>query len=70
MLRLALEAFRQFGGHARVHFHGDAFAGGLEDAGGQVAGSGTDFEDGIGLFEECFVNDGIGDAWVLEDVLA
>jgi hypothetical protein len=70
VLRLALEALCQFGGHARVHFHGDAFAGGLEDAGCEVAGSGTDFEDGVSLFEKGFGDDGICDAWILEDVLA
>jgi len=42
----------------------------LEDASCEVAGSRTDFEDGIGLLEEGFVDDGIGDTWVLEDVLA
>jgi len=65
-----LEALCQFGGHAWVHFHGDAFASGLEDAGCEVAGSRTDFEDGIGLLEEGFGDDGIGHTWVLEDVLA
>jgi hypothetical protein len=42
----------------------------LEDASCEVAGSRADFEDGVGLLEEGFVDDGIGDARVLEDVLA
>jgi hypothetical protein len=41
----------------------------LEDAGCEVAGSWADFEDGVGLLEEGFGDYGVGDAWVLEDVL-
>ena len=70
VLWFALEALCEFGGHARVHFDGDAFARGLEDAGCEVSGSRADFEDDVRLLEVSFGNDGIGDAGVLEDVLA
>lgn len=67
--RCALHALGQLGGHARVHFDGDAAFGFGQDARCQIACARTDFEHDVGLFEGGFVDDCVGDAGVFEDVL-
>lgn len=42
----------------------------MQDACGEVAGSGADFEDYVGLFEGRFGDDGVGYPGVFENVLA
>lgn len=42
----------------------------MEDACCEVAGSGADFEDYVGLFEGGLRHYSVGYAWVLQDVLA
>lgn len=66
----AHDALRDLAGHARVELDGDQPLGLLEDAHADVAGSGADLEDSVGGFQVGLVDDGVGDAGVLEDVLA
>jgi hypothetical protein len=47
LLWCALHSFRQFCGHARIHFDGYAFLRFLEYAGGQIACSRANFEDDV-----------------------
>jgi hypothetical protein len=67
--RRTLHPLGQFGSHARIHFDGDAFAGFLQDAGCEVAGSWADFEDDVRLFEVGFGYYCVCNAWILENVL-
>lgn len=56
--------------HARVQLDSDQLLCLFENANTDVACTGTDFEDGVGGFQEGFVDDGVGDTRVLEDMLA
>lgn len=57
-VRCGLHALCEFGGHTGIHFDGCDGAGGAEDEDCEIAGSGTDFEDVVGLFEVGFCDDG------------
>ena len=67
--RRALKSFGQFGSHSRILLHGYNTLGFFEDLGSQVTGSGTDFEDYVGLFDVCLVHNRLRYTGVLEDML-
>lgn len=66
----AHDTFCDLASHTRVQLDSDEFLGLFKNAYTNVACSGTDFEDGVGGFEEGLVDDGVGNTGVLEDMLA
>lgn len=67
--RRTLDSFRHFGCHARVEFDCYALFRLFQNLDREVTTTRADFENGVGLLEVGFVDDGLGYAGVLEDVL-
>ena len=70
LLRLPLHPLGDLGRHPRIEFHGDDSFCLFEDFDSQVARSGADFENDVALLEVGFVDYGLGDSRVAENVLA
>lgn len=70
LLRLPLHSFRDLGRHSRIEFHGDDSFCPFEDFDSQVPRSGPYFENDVALLQVGFVDYGLCDSGVAENVLA
>lgn len=66
----ALDTFVKLNDHARIELIREHFFGSLEEFNSEITGSWPDFEDSVGGFDACFLDDGIYDKRIAEDVLS
>lgn len=64
------DAFLENVDHALVDLDGDDLVGGFKEAEGEVSGAGSDLEDPVGRVDCGFLNNGVENSRVHENVLA
>lgn len=69
LFRFSLDTFRDFCSHSGIHFYSGNMFCFFENFDGEIASTGTNFEDFIRRTEVCFIYDGLCDLRIFQDVL-